>query len=58
MVWNDEQNSIIHIAEQPIATSCRWFMISGQMCLVERINCSAQCGGKVFCVGEEGLARD
>lgn len=36
MAWNDEQNSIFHIAEQPITTICRWFMILGQMCWAER----------------------
>lgn len=47
MAWNDEQNSILHIAEQPITTACRWFMILGQVCWAERsievLNAVASC---------------
>lgn len=55
MAWNHEQNIDSHIAEQPITTSCRWFMIVGQM-LGGEINGIACCSGRVVLCGEEGFA--
>lgn len=54
MAWNDEQNSNSHIAEQPITTSCHWFMILGQMrwaerslAVLEAVASCFVCGGRV-----------